>query len=370
MIFPRPRHPGQAHHTSAPGPDATTWCAVGAGRDREVARRRALRGRRRVPSAPPGSGGGVEVHLVVLDVDVGVVVVERVLVERVLEVDVGLGLGLGVVEGVVDLHVGVVVVERVVDVDVRGLVEADVPDLGVACRVVLADGDVLGVLDVGDRLADDDVVHVGAVVGGAVVGRAVVGRAVVDGVPLPDGVAVAAHVGRVVVVRVLDVDVHVVVLGRRHVRDVVAAGHAATRGDRGVVAPNRVGVAAGPDAVRGIDVDVGVVVVLHVAVVDDRDVVAVTAVVVLVLAVVVLVVVVLVVVVLVVVLVVVVLVAVLVRLVVPALVLVLVLVLVVPAVVAAGRGGEVGDHGHEPMDVVRGAVRQARVGERLLGVHV
>src|SRR3954447_16381232 len=314
MIFPRPRHPGQAHHTSAPGPDATTWCAVGAGRDREVARRRALRGRRRVPSAPPGSGGGVEVHLVVLDVDVGVVVVERVLVERVLEVDVGLGFGLGVVEGVVDLHVGVVVVERVVDVDVRGLVEADVPDLDVrvARRVALADGDVLGVLDVGDRLADDDVVHLHVDVG------AVVGRAVVDGVPLAAGVAVAAHVGRVVVVRVLDVDVHVVVLGRRHVRDVAAAGHAATRGDRGVVAPDRVGVAAGPDAVRGIDVDVGVVVVLHVAVVDDRDVVAVTAVVVLVLAVVVLVVA-----------LVVVLVAVLVRLVVPA----VVLVLVVPAVV-------------------------------------
>src|SRR3954469_12574721 len=312
MIFSRPQHPGGPITRQRPAPTppvgarsepGVTGRAPGGGRWAAAARCLPL---------PPGSGGGVEVHLVVLDVDVGVVVVERVLVERVLDVDVGLGLG--VVEGVVDLHVGVVVVERVVDVDVRGLVEADVPDLdvGVACRVALADGDVLGVLDVGDRLADDDVVHLHVDVG------AVVGRAVVDGVPLADGVAVAAHVGRVVVVGVLDVDVHVVVLGRRHVRDVAAAGHAAPRGDRGVVAPDRVGVAAGPDAVRGIDVDVGVVVVLHVAVVDDRDVVAVTAVVVLVLAVVVLVVV---------------LVAVLVRLVVPA---VVVLVLVVPAVVAAG----------------------------------
>src|SRR3954468_19084024 len=281
MIFPRPQYPGGPITRQRPAPTPP----LGA-RSEPGGTGRSPGGGRCVAAAgclplPPGSGGGVEVHLVVLDVDVGVVVVERVLVERVPEADVGLGLG--VVEGVVDLHVGVVVVERVVDVDVRGLVEADVPalDVGVACRVVLADGDVLGVLDVGDRLADDDVVHLGAVVGGAVVGRAVV-----DGVPLPDGVAVAAHVGRVVVVRVLDVDVHVVVLGRRHVRDVVAAGHAATRGDRGVVAPDRVGVAAGPDAVRGIDVDVGVVVVLHVAVVDDRDVVAVTAVVVLVLAVV------------------------------------------------------------------------------------
>src|SRR3954469_9203228 len=315
MIFSRPQHPGGPITRQRPAPTPP----VGARSEPGVTGRSPGGGRCAAAAGclplPPGSGRGVEVHLVVLDVDVGVVVVERVL-----DVDVGLGLGLGVVEGVVDLHVGVVVVERVVDVDVRGLVEADVPDLdvGVACRVALADGDVLGVLDVGDRLADDDVVHVGAVVGGAVVGRAVVGRAVVDGVPLPDGVAVAAHVGRVVVVRVLDVDVHVVVLGRRHVRDVAAAGHAATRGDRGVVAPDRVGVAAGPDAVRGIDVDVGVVVVLHVAVVDDRDVVAVTAVVVLVL---------------VVVLVAALLVAVLVRLVVPA---VVVLVLVVPAVVAAG----------------------------------
>src|SRR3954453_18937929 len=302
MIFPRPQYPGGPITRQRPAPTPP----LGA-RSEPGVTGRSPGGGRCVAAAgclplPPGSGGGVEVHLVVLDVDVGVVVVERVLVERVLEVDVGLGLG--VVEGVVDLHVGVVVVERVVDVDVRGLVEADVPDLdvGVACRVVLADGDVLGVLDVGDRLADDDVVHLHVDVG-AVVGGAVVGGAVVDGVPLADGVAVAAHVGRVVVVGVLDVDVHVVVLGRRHVRDVAAAGHAAPRGDRGVVAPDRVGVAAGPDAVRGIDVDVGVVVVLHVAVVDDRDVVAVTAVVVLVLAVVVLVVV---------------LVAVLVRLVVPA----------------------------------------------------
>src|SRR3954447_3824670 len=326
MIFPRPQRPGGPITRQRPAPTPP----LGARSEPGVTERSPGGGRCAAAAGclplPPGSGGGVEVQLVVVDVDVGVVVVERVLVERVLEVDVGLGLGLGVVEGVVDLHVGVVVVERVVDVDVRGLVEADVPDLdvGVACRVVLADGDVLGVLDVGDRLADDDVVHLHVDVG-AVVGGAVVGRAVVDGVPLADGVAVAAHVGRVVVVRVLDVDVHVVVLGRRHVRDVAAAGHAATRGDRGVVAPDRVGVATGPDAVRGIDVDVGVVVVLHVAVVDDRDVVAVTAVVVLVLVVVVLVVV-------------------LVAALVPA---VVVLVLVVPAVVAAGRVGEVGDHGHE-----------------------
>src|SRR3954468_14952432 len=174
MIFPRPQYPGGPITRQRPAPTPP----LGARSEPGVTGRSPGGGRCAAAAGclplPPGSGGGVEVHLVVLDVDVGVVVVERVLVERVLDADAGLGFG--VVEGVVDLHVGVVVVERVVDVDVRGLVEADVPDLGVACRVVLADGDVLGVLDVGDRLADDDVVHVGAVAGGAVVGRAVVGR--------------------------------------------------------------------------------------------------------------------------------------------------------------------------------------------------
>src|SRR3954470_15227531 len=103
MIFPRPQYPGGPITRQRPAPTPP----LGARSEPGVTERSPGGGRCAAAAGclplPPGSGGWVEVHLVVLDVDVGVVVIERVL-------DVDVGLGLGVVEGVVDLHVGVVVV--------------------------------------------------------------------------------------------------------------------------------------------------------------------------------------------------------------------------------------------------------------------